>query len=167
MKKLLFIIIISIHLVNISMAQVNKERTPREVVTNFLLEVRSGKYPEKASEYMTDTVLAHQINSENPVTVKRTPENYTAHVKEFIKVFGRFEFYITELMADGDKVYARWIQKGSHLKDIDQYKANGKSLIEYTSAVYRVANGKILEYWLQSDRLGMELQLKNNSTLNK
>ncbi len=149
------------------MAQVNTEKEAREVVRQFLLEVRSGLYPEKANEYMGDTVLAHQVNSENPVTVKRTPASYTAHVREFLELFGNFEFSITELMTDGDKVYARWIQKGRHLKDIDQYKATGKPLIEYTSAVYRVENGKIVEYWLQTDRLGMEIQLANDSKANR
>lgn len=111
---------------------------------------------------MADSILAHQVNSENPVTVHRTPSNYAAHVNEFLSLFGRFEFAVTELMADGNKVYARWTQKGRHLADIDNFKATGLPLIEYTSAVYRVKNGKIVEYWLQSDRFGFELQLKQN-----
>jgi predicted ester cyclase len=161
MKRTLLIILTIITYINVSMAQVKKDKEPREIVGKFLLEVRSGLYPDKAKEYMSDTVLAHQVNAENPVTIKRTPADYTTHVQEFINLFGKFEFSITELLADGDKVYARWIQKGKHLKDIDQYKASGKPLIEYTSAVYRVVNGKIVEYWLQSDRMGMEIQLQN------
>ncbi|MFT3910726.1 MAG: ester cyclase [Ferruginibacter sp.] len=140
-------------------------RSPKEIVQAFLTEVRSGRNPEKTNEYMADIVLAHQVNSENPVTVERTPSNYTAHVKEFIDLFGKFEFSITELLADGDKVYARWIQKGMHQKDIDNYKATQLPLIEYTSAVYRIENGKIKEYWLQSDRLGMDEQLKKNQKI--
>lgn len=138
-------------------------RSPKETVELFLREVRSGLHPEKAEEYMADSILAHQVNSENPVTVYRTPSNYTAHVKEFLSLFGKFEFTVTELIADGEKVYARWIQKGTHLADIDNFKATGMPLIEYTSAVYRVENGKIVEYWLQSDRLGFEQQLKKNA----
>lgn len=145
-----------------SVAQTSRQ-TPKEIVDAFLQNVRSGLHPEKAGEFMADTVLAHQINSENPVTVRRTPSNYTAHVKEFLTLFGKFEFTITELLGDGDKVYARWIQKGKHQADKDNYKATGLALIEYTSAVYRVANGKIVEYWLQSDRLGFEEQLKKNA----
>lgn len=144
---------------------VKSSASPKEIVRLFLEEVRSGAYPDRAALYMADTVLAHQVNSENPVTVKRTPANYTAHVKEFLALFGRFEFSVTELMADGDKVYARWTQKGTHQKNIDQYKATGLPLVEYTSAVYRIENGKIAEYWLQSDRLGMEAQLRKNALL--
>lgn len=142
---------------------VTTARTAKEIVQRFLAEVRSGLCPEKAGQYMADTVLAHQVNSENPVTVRRTPANYTAHVNEFLSLFGKFEFEVTELLADGDKVYARWIQKGKHLADIDSYTATQLPLVEFTSAVYRVEGGKIVEYWLQSDRLGMEEQLKNNA----
>ncbi len=132
------------------------------VVTEFLKNVRSGLNPEKAKDYMADTVLAHQVNSENPVTVKRTPENYAAHVKKFLELFGKFEFEVTELIAEDNKVYARWIQKGKHMATLDDYEPTGLPLVEYTSAVYRVENGKIVEYWLQSDRLGFEEQLKQN-----
>lgn len=109
---------------------------------------------------MADTVIAHQVHSEGPLTVLRTPENYAAHVREFIRLFGRYNFEVTELLADGQKVYARWIQKGNHLQEIDGYPATGKPLVEFTSAIYRVEKGKIVEYWLQTDRLGLELQLR-------
>ncbi|HEX2535535.1 MAG TPA: Rid family detoxifying hydrolase [Chitinophagaceae bacterium] len=139
--------------------------SPKEVVAGFLREVRSGLHPEKARHYFADTVLAHQVNSENPGVVQRTPANYTAHVREFLHLFGPFEFTVTELLADGDRVYARWVQKGIHQADIDDYKATGLPLVEYTSAVYRVEKGKIVEYWLQSDRKGMEDQLKRNAAI--
>lgn len=140
-------------------------KSPKEIVKDFLSQVRSGLYPEKAGAYTADTVLAHQINSENPVTVRRTPANYTAHVREFLTLFGRFEFEITELIAEDDKVYARWIQKGIHQSAIDNYEPTGLPLIEFTSAVYRVEKEKIVEYWIQSDRQGMEEQLKKNAVL--
>lgn len=143
------------------MSQQNK--TAKDVVKAFLQEVRTGLHPEKASLYMADTVLAHQVNAENPVTVKRTPANYKAHVEDFLDMFGKFEFEVTELLADGNKVYVRWIQRGKHLKEIDGYKATGLPLIEFTSVVYRVENGKIAEYWLQTDRLGFEEQLRKNA----
>lgn len=136
---------------------------PKQIVRMFLEEVRSGLNPGKAGFYMADTVLAHQLHSEHPVTIQRTPANYTEHVEEFSRLFGKFAFTITELLGDGDKVYARWVQEGTHQQDIDGYKASGLSLIEFTSAVYRVENGKIVEYWLQTDRSGFEIQLKRNA----
>jgi predicted ester cyclase len=139
-----------------------EQLSPKEVVRRFLDEVRSGHFPEKADLYMAETVVAHQVNSEDPVSILRTPENYTSHVRDFIRMFGKFDFKVTELLAEDQKVYARWIQTGKHLEEIDGFKPTGLPLIEFTSAVYRVENGKIVEYWLQNDRRGMEMQLRKN-----
>ena len=102
------------------------------------------------------------MNAEEQTTVKRNPKNYTEHVKEFLKLYGNYSFEITELIADCDRVYARWIQKGKHLVEIDGYEATGKPLTEIASCVYRLENGKIVEYWIQIDRLGFEKQLQQN-----
>lgn len=159
----LFIVFNFISLSSMAQNNTKESKSAKDIVQHFLEDVRSGQHPEKASEYMADTVLAHQINSENPVTVKRTPANYTAHIQEFLSMFGKYQFEVTEILSEGDKVYVRWIQQGKHLADIDGYKATGLPLVEYTSAVYRVIDGKIAEYWLQSDRLGFEEQLKQNA----
>src|SRR5436190_17581010 len=91
----------------------NKQKNNnKEIVKQFLENVRSGKHPENASLFMADTILAHQMNAEEQATIKRTPQNYTDHVKEFLEMYGNYSFEITELIAEGDRVYSRWIQKG-------------------------------------------------------
>lgn len=78
--------------------------SPKEVVQEFLNQVRSGKAPDKASRYLASTVLAHQMNSDNETTVIRNPEDYVAHVKEFKHIYGDFDFEVTQLLADGEHV---------------------------------------------------------------
>ena len=139
----------------------NSSVSNKEVIQQFLKDVRSGKNPDNASLYMADPVSAHQMNAENEETVKRTPENYAEHVKEFLKMYGNFSFDVTELIAENDKVYVRWKQIGKHLTEIDGHPATGKPLTEIASAVYRLENGKIAEYWIQIDRFGFEKQLES------
>jgi len=134
----------------------------KAIVKQFLEQVRSGKQPDNAISFMADSILAHQMNSEEQTTIKRTPQNYADHVREFLKMYGNFSFEITELIADGDKVYARWQQTGKHLTEIDGYAPTGRPLTEIASCVYRLENGKIIEYWIQIDRLGFEKQLQQN-----
>jgi reactive intermediate/imine deaminase len=161
----LSVIIILINKTHAQTHQMNSNQQPREIVKAFLQIVRSGKNPERAVEFMADTVLANQMNAEKQETIKRTPHNYLEHVKEFKTLYGPYEFEITELIANDNKVYARWKQTGKHLADIDQFKATGLPLIEIGSAVYRVENGKIAEYWIQTDRKGFDLQLQQNEQL--
>ena len=37
----------------------------KEIVKQFLEQVRSGKFPEKAGLYLSNSILAHQMNAEN------------------------------------------------------------------------------------------------------
>ena len=45
------------------------EQNAGEVVRKFLLEVRSGKNPQAATTYMADVVQAHQVTSEDQLTI--------------------------------------------------------------------------------------------------
>lgn len=129
------------------------------VVRGFLHDVRAGRDPDAAARYFAETVAAHQVQSEGVTTVRRTPGEYAAHVREFLSIYGAYTFEIEELIAAGDRVFVRWRQTGRHLGSIDGEAPSGKQLIELTSAVYRVTGGRIVEYWIQVDRKGLELQL--------
>jgi predicted ester cyclase len=137
--------------------------TPKDIVRDFLLNVRAGKTPNDASRYLSDSVIAHQMTAEQETTVTRSPKDYAEHVKEFQRIYGNFDFEVTELLADGDRVYARWKQTGCHIAPVDGHAPSGFPVIEIASAVYRVVDGKITEYWIQIDRKGIELQIESNA----
>lgn len=143
--------------------EMQNTKVSEKIVRDFLLTVRSGKHPDQAGEFLADKVLAHQMNAENPQTVERTPQDYSGHVKEFLRMYGKFQFEITELIAQDNKVYARWKQTGKHLSEIDGYAASGLPLIEVASAVYRIEKGKIVEYWIQIDRAGFDRKLQQTA----
>ena len=143
---------------------ISPQAEPVEVVRGFIRDVRSGERPELAERYMASQVAAHQVTAEADVTIVRTPAEYAEHVRDFRRVFGRFELQVEELLADGDRVYVRWRQTGRHLASINGERPTGKRLSEIGSAVYRVSGDQIVEYWIQTDRKGLELQLVHNST---
>jgi predicted ester cyclase len=118
---------------------------PKSVVLAFLKEVRSGKNPTSASKYLAAEVIANQVISEASQSIVRTPAEYAEHVFEMKAEHGDFKFEIDELLADGDKVFVRWTQTGKRIR-------------ECASCVYRVEAGLIVEYWIQIDRLGMQIQ---------
>ncbi len=154
---------IELELVKTAAVVETAQRSPRALVSEFLRVVRSGLDPARAEEFLAANVIAHQINAEQPGVVKRTPRDYSEHVNEFRRLFGDFRFEVSELIAEDDKVYARWVQRGCHLATIDSYRPTRKPLTEYASAVYRVENGRIAEYWIQIDRLGLQRQLEANA----
>ncbi|WP_413405718.1 ester cyclase [Paenibacillus amylolyticus] len=136
--------------------------TAEQIVRTFFEEVRSGRNPDYASIVMAEQVLAHQVISEAEVTVTRTPSDYADHVREMIEAYGEFSLEILELLTEGDKVYVRWRQTGTHVGEVDGYSPTNLPVIEIASAVYRVENEQIAEYWIQIDRMGIEKQLEHN-----
>lgn len=138
------------------------DESPKDLVLNFINQVRSGKAPERAVEYMAEEIIAHQVNSGSKEVITRTPENYTEHIHEFLTCYGQFKFEVQEVLADGNKVYVRWLQEGKHLTNIMGFEPTGKMLSTVGSAVYRVENGFIKEYWIQQENLGLLEQLQHN-----
>ncbi|HDR6318032.1 TPA: ester cyclase [Bacillus thuringiensis] len=136
--------------------------TPEQIVRKFFEEVRSGKNPDYSNQLMAEKVLAHQIVSEGEQAICRTPEDYAEHVREMIEVYGDFSLEIQEFLVQGSKVYVRWKQVGIHLGEIDGYQPTGLPIIQMASAVYRIEDGKIAEYWIQIDRSGIQNQFECN-----
>ncbi|MDR4984046.1 MULTISPECIES: ester cyclase [Bacillus cereus group] len=139
--------------------------TPEQIVRKFFEEVRSGNNPDYSNQFMAEKVLAHQIVSEEEQTVCRTPEDYAEHVREMIEVYGNFSLEIQEFLVQESKVYVRWKQVGMHVGEIDGYQPTGLPIIQIASAVYRIEDGKIVEYWIQIDRSGIQNQLERNKNM--
>ncbi len=137
--------------------------TAKDVVRAFLDEVRSGKNPRAAEKYLAREVVAHQIAAENFARLVRTPASYAEHVEAIQKEFGRFDMWIEDMLADQDKVFVRWIQYGAHVGVMEGFAPTGCALVTVTSAVYRVANRRIVEYWIQQDRHGLIEQLRRQA----
>lgn len=116
-----------------------------------------------ARELMAPALRCHQVVAEAPRIIERTPDQYTAHVADMLAAFGRFRFTVTALLAEDDHVYVRWRQDGHHLADVDGHPPTGAPLTEVGSAVYRVEDGRIAEYWVQLDRLGFARQLQDGT----
>ena len=132
----------------------------RAVVTRFFADIRSGAALGRVDELLAPQVLAHQATAEGADTLERTPADYADHVRDMRATYGDFVLTIEEMIAEGDRVYVRWRQTGKHLADIEGFAPSGRTVVELASAVYRVEEGRIVEYWIQVDRAGMRAQLE-------
>ena len=62
-------------------------------------------------------------------------------------------------MGVGDKVIVRWTLSGTHEGEFQGIPATGNDVAVSGITIMRVAGGKIAEYWLEVDNLGMMQQL--------
>lgn len=142
------------------MPNAGAQRSPKDLVASFFANVRSGTNLAAAGEYLAASVTAHQICSEDPMDIERTPDEYATHLGEMMDACEGFSMTIDQLLADGDLVYVRWTQRGTYEIPDDDDVATPTAITEFASAVYRVAAGKIVEYWIQVDRLGTQRQVQ-------
>ncbi len=66
---------------------------------------------------------------------------------------------IEDLIAEGDKVVARVTWRGTHERQWGSIPPTGKQMMFTATHIYRIAEGKIMETWLNSDILAAEGQL--------
>ena len=66
---------------------------------------------------------------------------------------------VEDLIAEGDKVVARQTNRGTHLGDFMGVPATGKRVTFTAIAILRIADGKIVEHWINRDDLGILQQI--------
>ena len=64
-----------------------------------------------------------------------------------------------ELVAEGDKVVERWTGRGTHRGEFHGLPATGRQVAVPGTVYYRIADGKIVEFRGQFDRMAMLEQL--------
>ena len=78
----------------------------------------------------------------------------------FRHAFPDFHVTIDDMVAEGDKVAFRWTESGTHKEEYAGITATGKHVRWTGMSVYRIANGKIAEMWVNNmDDLGLLQQL--------
>jgi steroid delta-isomerase-like uncharacterized protein len=66
---------------------------------------------------------------------------------------------IEDLVAEGDKVAARWSVTGTHRGELMGIPATGKRVTVTGIEINRFAGGKLVEHWESFDQLSMMQQL--------
>jgi steroid delta-isomerase-like uncharacterized protein len=84
-------------------------------------------------------------------------------VKQFfstwLAAFPDAQFHIEDQIAEGDKVATRWTAHGTHRGHLQGIAPTSRQVTVTGITILRIANGKIVESWGNSDTLGMMQQL--------
>ena len=73
--------------------------------------------------------------------------------------FPEFHYTVEDMIAEGDKVVARWTATGTHKGDMMGIPPTGKQATVTGITTFRFANGKMVEGLTTWDALGMMQQL--------
>ena len=95
------------------------------------------------------------------------PTGSATGVERLKQIIGRFQVGFPDLVwttdqiiAEGDKVATRATWRGTHTGEFAGRAPTGKEVTVTETQIYRVANGKVVENWMNVDQLGMLQQLE-------
>jgi steroid delta-isomerase-like uncharacterized protein len=73
--------------------------------------------------------------------------------------FEHLNVTIEDMIAEGDKVTARFTAHGTHKGDFMGLQATGKPITMTGIEIFRIKDGKIIELWGEANLLGLMQQL--------
>jgi hypothetical protein len=86
-------------------------------------------------------------------------ENFKQFLNMLLKGFPDYHDTIEDIIAEGDKVCVRALHTGTHTGEYRGLAPTGKKFTEAYVHIYRIVNGKVVEFWHVSDELDFLKQL--------
>ena len=106
-------------------------------------------------EHMAPNYVLHKP----PTGFAPDREGLKAIVHAMRSAFPDLRMTVEDVVAEGDKVVQRRLYEGTHKGELFGIPASGQSVSVSQITVSRVADGKFVEEWAETDFLGMLQQL--------
>jgi predicted ester cyclase len=134
-----------------SMSEANKK-----LVREFVDVVKNGRKLDKLGDYFKPDYVEH-----NPVVASfgKGVDGYKAFLGHLFAAFPDDKVTIDQLVAEGDWVSYRATESGTHRGVFLKIPATGKHATWTEIQFFRIANGKIVEHWVDVDIFGWFQQL--------
>ena len=124
----------------------------KTLVREFLEQV----WNERNLAAIEDTLAASYVNHNTSAgAFPPGPETYRQFAARFLDAFPDLHTTIEQVVAEGDKVAVHGIDRGTHRGEFMGIVPTGKSVTISWTAIYRVADGKIAEEWINGDSLSV------------
>ena len=86
-------------------------------------------------------------------------ESFRHTVQAVINAFPDIQWNILDMMAEGDKVILRWTWTGTNTQPFRGIPASNKTVTDNAIVIYQLRDGKVINAWIQGDRLGVLMQI--------
>ena len=129
--------------------------------TNKLVMGRFTDFINTASEKLADELISpdaifHVPGRSEPV---RGPAGYLAIIGMMRGGFPDIQWTLEEMIAEGDKVAARFTMRGTHRGTFFGVPPTGKPIVVQAMNFYRLSSGQFVEERGQPDLLGLLQQI--------
>jgi len=132
------------------MSEENKALARRQ-----LEEVFNKHNPGAVDEFYAPDFVNHNA----PPGMPNDREGVKAIAAMYLGAFPDVKVTSDFQLAEGDKVVMRWTGTGTHTGELMGIPATGKRIEMTGISIQRIAGGKIVEEWVESDQMGLMQQL--------
>ena len=95
----------------------------------------------------------------NPADLRDGPQGNRERLAEVIVAFPDICYTLEDLIAEGDRVVARFTVRGTQRGAFGPIPATGRAVTMQGVIIHRIRDGKIAEDWVVRDTLGLMQQL--------
>jgi steroid delta-isomerase-like uncharacterized protein len=127
-----------------------------KLVMRRFLEFINTASEKLAAELISPDAIFHVPGRPEPM---RGPAGYLAVIGMMRGGFPDIQWTLEEMVAEGDKVAARFIMRGTHRGTFFGVPPTGKTITVQAMNIYRLSGGQIVEEHGQPDMLGLLQQI--------
>lgn len=117
----------------------------------------------KGSDWLPEVEQAYTPDTRRSTDVMPGLAPGAAGERQWVQIlqtaFTGLRLMVEDLVAEGDQVVGRFTFRGTHTGDFAGIPATGKEVCWHQIYWYKIADGKIVEYWGEQDLLGLLQQL--------
>jgi steroid delta-isomerase-like uncharacterized protein len=114
---------------------------------------------DAVGEFVHDDVVAHESDADI-----RGIEAFMQYAAPYLAAFSDLSVTIEDIIAEGDRVAVRWIDRGTHTVATDEFGPPTGKRVEFEGVtLYRFTDGKVAELWDFMDSLGLTRQLARSA----
>jgi steroid delta-isomerase-like uncharacterized protein len=109
---------------------------------------------------LLDELLAPDyVDQKAPPGTPRGPRGIAQVIATFREAFPDLRFTVEDQLAEADRVATRYTFRGTHRGDLMGIPPTGRPVEIGGISIYRIADGKMQEAWIEYDMLGLLQQL--------
>ena len=129
----------------------------KALVRRVIEEIINQGEESLASELVAFNYVGHSVNHRSPSSPG--PDGFVQALRLLRKPFPDLSMTIEDVIAEGTRVATRGTLQGTHQSEFMGVSAKGTQVEVAYMNIWRIENGKVMESWVQMDRLGLLKQL--------
>lgn len=114
----------------------------------------------QGKQTIAEELLARDFVDHNPLPgLSPDREGFKQSFAVFRSAFPDFTYTIKDMVAEGSRVVVRFTANGTHRGELMGIPPTGKQVSVTGMDLFRLAGGKVAEFWLSWDQLGLMQQI--------